>query len=87
MQTFLSADWRNLPGQFGLPSNPQIFGGLLRNAGFEGVLYPSSRGNRNCLAIFPDNFKGSDSYVELADEAPAGVTNFRLDSDTWRNFI
>jgi hypothetical protein len=87
MMTFLTSDWRSLPVQFGIPSNPQIFGNLLRNAGFEGILYPSSKGNENCLAIFPENLTGSDSFVELADEAPTSVSNTRLDSKTWRNFI
>jgi len=86
-KTFLQPEWRNWPAQFGIPSNPQVFGNLLRNAGFEGVLYPSSKGNENCLAIFLDNLTGSDSFVELADEVPAGVSNTRLDSETWRNFI
>jgi hypothetical protein len=83
----LDRHWRNLPIQFGLPSNPQIFGNLLRNAGFEGVVYPSSKGNETCLAVFPENLGGSESFVELADLAPSGVTNTRLDSATWRNFV
>ena len=73
--------------QFGIPSNPQIFGNLLRNSGFEGVLYPSLKGNENCLAVFPENLTGSDSFVELAGAAPPGVSNIGLDSETWRNFI
>ena len=85
--TFMRPDWRSLPMQFGIPSNPQIFGNLLRNAGFEGVLYPSSKGNESCLAVFPENLTGSDSFVELADATPAGVSNIRLDANTWRDFI
>ena len=87
MITLLDQHWRNLPIQFGLPSNPQIFGNLLRNAGFEGVVYPTSKGNENCLAIFPENLGGSESFVELADFAPSEVTNTKLDSVTWRNFV
>jgi len=49
----------------------------------EGVLYPSAKGRKKCLAIFTENLDGSDSFVELADPAPPGVPHTRLDSDNW----
>jgi hypothetical protein len=41
-------NWRAWPVQFGLPSPSQIFGQLIREAGFEGILYPSTKGGGAC---------------------------------------
>lgn len=64
-----SIDWRFLPVQFGLPAEPQIFGRSLRNAGFEGVQFRSTKGGGTCIAIFPDNLM-IGSYIDLQDEIP-----------------
>ena len=37
-------NWRVLPLQFGLPSQSHILADLVRAAGFEGLLYQSSKG-------------------------------------------
>ena len=79
-----SSAWRNYPVQYEIPANSQVFGRLLRDAGYEAVIYPSSKGGSNCIAVFTENLEGSDSFIELADEAPAGTKHTRLDSRNWK---
>lgn len=81
MQTFMNTNWRQFPMHVDIPANSQIFGQLVFGAGIEGVLYPSGMTNKNCLAIFPKNIKGGDSFVEIMDDVPRGAIN-RLDSKT-----
>lgn len=75
-------NWRAWPAQFDLPATSQVFGGLLRDAGFEAVLYPSARGEGRCVALFPENFGASQSYVEVMSPVPIGARMTRIDS-TW----
>ncbi len=74
-------NWRLLPRQFGLPAQSQTLAELIRAAGFEAILYQSSKGPKRCLAIFPDQMQGG-SYVELSDAAPAELMYPRLDSNS-----
>ena len=79
VNTFLEKDWRDWPMQFDIPHPAQIFGQLVVEAGISGILYPSKFSQKNCLAIFSKNFDpGSESFVELADEAPDGIETTRL---------
>jgi hypothetical protein len=84
-QSLLEAHWRQWPIQYEIPSNSQIFGRLLVNSGFEGIQYPSTKGKKNCIAIFLENLVGSKSYIELVDTPPPGVSYKKLDADTWQN--
>jgi hypothetical protein len=86
-RTLLANDWRALPVQHQIPANPQVFGRLIRDAGYEGIIYPSVKGHGKCIALFPENFSGSDSYLELSDEPPDGASRARLDSQTWGDLI
>jgi len=79
--SFLCSNWRNYPAQFGIPSNSQIFGRLLNSFGFEGIIYPSTKGKGKCIAVFTQNLIASDSHIELVDEAPPDVTHTRLDAE------
>jgi hypothetical protein len=83
-KSLLAPNWRYYPTQYGIPANPQIFGRLLRDAGFEAVIYPSSVGSDKSIAIFPENFDHSDSYVELMDDAPASVLHRKLNRSNWK---
>jgi hypothetical protein len=57
--------------QFDLPSNSQIFGRLVSGAGIHAILYPSTRASpQRCLALFPQNWAGSASFVEVIDAMP-----------------
>jgi len=86
-QGLLANDWKAWPAQLQIPANPQILGRLIMDAGFEGVIYPSTKGGGKCVAIFPKNFDGADSYLELADAPPEGANCTRLDSQTWRDLV
>jgi RES domain len=84
--SLLDEDWRVMPAQLGLPSNSQVFGKLLRDAKFEGVLFNSTRGAGECLAIFVENLN-DESYVELTDDPPRTVLNRRLDKNTLKALL
>lgn len=74
-------NWRQWPVQFGLPGPSQILADLIRQAGYEGIVYRSSKGPADCMALFPDRLTDG-SFIELADAAPAGVVHRRLDMDS-----
>ena len=78
----LLGNWRDMPMQYGLPSNSQVFARFLKQAGFEGVVYPSTKGEGDCIALFLDQLDASDTYVELADRPPPEVAFTHLDADT-----
>jgi hypothetical protein len=73
--------WRQEPTLFAIPAVSQIFGRFARDAEFEGVLYPSQRGNGLCLALFNENFVGSDSRIEVVGSLPAGAEHTVIDKD------
>jgi len=81
-KSFLAENWRFGPMQYDFPANAQIFGRLLLDAGFDAVVYPSTKGAGDCVGVFIDNLVASDSFLELADDAPPGVKMNRLDRDT-----
>jgi RES domain-containing protein len=66
--------WRQEPTLFAIPSVSQIFGRFVRDADFEGVLYPSQRGNGLCLAIFTENLSRGDSTIQVIGDVPAGAS-------------
>lgn len=79
----LHPNWRMLPQQFDLPASSQIFGRIAAAAGIHGILYPSSRHvAKRCLALFPQNWAGSGSFVQVSDEAPEGAQLTRIDGLT-----
>jgi hypothetical protein len=82
-KTLLEDNWRALPRWFDVPSNSQIFGHLVFTAGIEGIIYPSKLTGQECMCIFPRNFAGTSSFVEIDDPAPAGVKATRLDDSNW----
>lgn len=84
LQALLDKNWRALPMQADVPATSQIFGQLVVQAGIEGIRYKSKFNNKECLVIFPQNFKNSDSYVQLDDEPPPGTQFRRLDANTWK---
>ena len=70
LESFLSSSWRKEPAQFDIPANSQIFGQLAHQAGIDGILFRSTKTGKNCLAVFPSNFGGGSSSLELDDEPP-----------------
>jgi RES domain-containing protein len=76
----LHRNWRVMPVQFALPSNSQIFGRLASAAGMHGILYPSAQNaDSKCLALFPQNWNGTTSFVEIEGTVPAEIVRARLD--------
>ena len=76
-------NWRAAPVQFGIPSISQQFSELAREAGYEGILYRSTKNpNGRCLALFSDSIGSDRTFVELADAAPPSVKYKRLDLST-----
>lgn len=72
-------NWRTWAVQFDLPAPSQHFGFWVRNAGFEGIKYRSTKNPLGCcIAVFSENLTG-DSFVELMDPAAPAVAT-RLDS-------
>ncbi|MGH8260496.1 MAG: RES domain-containing protein, partial [Steroidobacteraceae bacterium] len=79
----LHPNWRVLPAQFDLPANSQVFGRIAAAAGAHGIRYPSVRqGNRYCLALFPQNWSATSSFVEVMDGAPSTARLLRIDGTT-----
>ncbi len=77
----LMGNWTDMPSQYGLPANSQIFARFVREVGFEGIVNKSTRGPGVCVALFPDCLAGSDSYLALDDAAP-DATITQLDQST-----
>lgn len=82
LESLLLADWRKSPVQMSIPANSQVLGKLLLDAGFEGVMYPSSRDESDCIAIFVDSLKNSESSIRLDDSHPVTVEYPELNSTT-----
>lgn len=79
----LGRNWRAWPAQFGLPSPSQRFGLMLKSAGFEGVIYNSTKmPGKACIAVFPSNIDNENSFVELSDPPPPTIEYNRLDANT-----
>ncbi len=79
--TIVKSNWRVWPMQFGLPAPSQTMAELIKAAGYEGILYPSSKGPGRCLVVFPENLSDL-SYIELIGPAQSATTITRLDSNT-----
>jgi hypothetical protein len=88
LKTELMRDnWRSLPMLYDVPAGSQIFGGVAVDAGIEGILYESILTGKECLAVFPQNFLNSSSYVQLDDPAPSDEVRTRIDSGNFAEFI
>jgi hypothetical protein len=66
--SILVLNWRVFPMWYDVPSNSQLFGQIASSANIQGILYPSKLSGKRCLAIFPQTFKNSSSFVELVEE-------------------
>ena len=80
-------NWKWESSIYDIPSASQIFGQLVNNAGIEGILYKSTKHSKTglCLAVFPENFKNSESYIALND-CSRSITCKRLDSESYQQF-
>ncbi len=51
------------------------------------ILFDSTKGDKRCLALFPQQLEGSTSFIELADEAPVECVHRRIDGVSWRDYV
>ncbi|MFA6029781.1 MAG: RES family NAD+ phosphorylase [Elusimicrobiota bacterium] len=79
----LAPNWRLDSMGLDVPSPCQILGQMVANAGIAGILFPSKYSGVGCLAVYPQNFKETESWVQLDDEAPAEMAIRRIDADVW----
>ena len=76
-------NWRARPTQFGIPSISQQFAELAKSAGYEGIIYRSTKHPiGKCVALFTDNIGSDRTFVELIDPSPDTVVHRRLDLDS-----
>jgi len=83
LKSLLIDNWRKEPAQFDIPANGQIFGHLVYLAGIDSIVYPSSKTGERCLAVFPSNFDGRNSYLRLDDEPPEKWTPRVISSENF----
>lgn len=81
-KALLSPDWSLYPTLLDIPSNSQVFGLIAKLAGIQAIKYRSKFGTGYCIAVFPENFVDSTSYIEVTDIP--GLSPRRLDKDTCR---
>ena len=84
LNSLLLPEWREYPSRYDIPANSQIFGHLVYSAGIEGILYPSKLTQAPCLVVFPKNFVGTESYIQIDDETPHKKVPVKIDSSNWR---
>jgi hypothetical protein len=82
LATFMAENWREFPAVWNTPANPQLFGHLLTQAGFEGVLFSSTRTGEKNLALFTRQFKNSASSIRACNP-PKYATCCELSADTY----
>lgn len=78
----MAHNWRQWPVQFEVPAHGQILASLLIAAGYEAIVYRSSKSDKRCLAVFPSNIGSNDTRIELAPGYPEQVDHSRLDMDS-----
>ena len=81
LSALIVQNWRTQPVQFEVPAKSQVMAELIRAAGFEGILYRSTKGPNDCLAVFPDKLRDG-SFIELEHAPPPGVRHTRLDAES-----
>jgi hypothetical protein len=86
-KTLMEKDWRQFPMQWDIPSNSQIFGHLVYISEIEGILYKSTFTNKDCLVIFPANFKNTSSYVKIDNAPPPEMVHKVINAETWPSFV
>jgi hypothetical protein len=78
----LITNWRGQPTQFGLPAVSHILASLIVDTGYEAIRYPSTKGDGECVAIFPHRLGSDASFVSVSDIPPESVKHTRLDMST-----
>jgi hypothetical protein len=87
LAALLYPNWRDFPMHVDVPSSSQIFGQLVAETGIDGIKYPSKYDGKDCLAIFPQNFRSDDSFVQIMDETQPSLVRKRLDANNSSQII
>jgi hypothetical protein len=87
LATILDPRWRIFPMQWDIPANSQILGQIAADAGIEGIVYPSSLTGQPCIAVYPQNFVNSSSFLQIGDPLPSPGVKNRIDKDTFKDFL
>lgn len=82
-----SLRWREWPMAYDVPASPQMFGRIVLDAAVEGILYESVLTSKPCLAIYPQNFQDSSSFIEIDGPCPSELVYKRMDSTSFKNFL
>jgi hypothetical protein len=83
-KSLLNPNWRHVATLCEIPANSQIFGQIVMQAGIEGILFPSKLTGKDCLAIFPGNFIGGLSNIQIDDEPPSTLVGpAKVDASNW----
>ena len=80
----MAENWREYPALFNTAANPQLLGHLIRQAGYEAVMYASTRSGKRSLAVFPSQLKNSTSIVRVND-APSNVKCCELSAANYQD--
>lgn len=86
-ETLFAENWRLMPMQFDVPANSQILGQIAHSAGIEAILYPSVKTRKNALAVYPENFRNSEAFIEIKGNIAESVVHKRIDKDKYKNFL
>ena len=80
--SFMVENWRHHPSVMNTPANSQLFGHLLSLAGFEGIVFSSTRTGKRNLALFTRQFVNSSSQVSVLTP-PARARCCELNAQTY----
>ncbi|MBY0414669.1 MAG: RES family NAD+ phosphorylase [Bdellovibrionales bacterium] len=88
-KSFFNAEYPLWAAWLDQPAPSQLFGHYCREAGIEGILYPSVRNpSKKNMVLFPDNFKDSSAVIELLDKAPhVPAERRKITKENYQNFI
>ena len=85
LSELMHKNWKYMPTVYDIPSNPQVFGQLVYHAGIDGILYPSARTGKKCLAIYTRNFAHTSSEIEITDEVASCVSLKKINRSNFRD--
>lgn len=87
-KTLYDTQFKNKGLLLDMPANSQAFGKQARDAGIQGIVFPSCRKlDGHNLAIFIENFLNTDSYVQIADKVSfVSKDRQRIDSSNFNFF-
>jgi hypothetical protein len=84
--SFFQYNWRAWPVQLDIPSDSQVLAELIFSAGFEGIIYKSTKTSAGkCIALFPEQLI-EGSFVEIDGPSPPKVLT-RLDSTNFESLL